>query len=199
MARSTRAALGTDDAPDPKGRFDMPRTPRPLVIEDVSQFADALRRAWPEDAPGHLAAMNLVARAAGYRSWQALKATSPVSGPASEAETRRVGQALRVFDAAGLMLRWPKGHAVQGLCLAALWARLPARRDLSESEVNEVLRAGESFGDHVLLRRSLIDHGLVRRTADGAVYRRVERQPDAAERLVIRALSERWQAEAAGA
>jgi len=56
----------------------MSRTPLPLVIEDVSQFADALRRAWPDEPPGHLKTMNLLARAAGYRSWQVLKATAPV-------------------------------------------------------------------------------------------------------------------------
>ncbi|MGR3513690.1 MAG: DUF2087 domain-containing protein [Paracoccaceae bacterium] len=174
----------------------MSRTPIPLVIEDVSQFADALRRAWPDEPPGHLKTMNLVARAAGYRSWQVLKATAPVPEQASDDELRRVNLALRVFDAEGRMDRWPKGYAVQRLCLVAFWSRIPSHRDLTEREINAVLKQGEVFGDHVLLRRSLIDHGLVKRTKDGAVYRRIERRPDAAERTVIRTLSERWQAHA---
>ncbi|MEM9425594.1 MAG: DUF2087 domain-containing protein [Pseudomonadota bacterium] len=172
----------------------MSRTPLPLVIEDVAQFAEALRRAWPDDPPGHLSAMNLVARAAGYRSWQVLKATAPLPDQPSDQDLRRVNLALRAFDSEGRMNRWPKGYAVQRLCLTAFWSRIPSHRDLSEREINAILKEGEVFGDHVLLRRSLIDHELVRRTNDGGVYRRVERRPDAAERTVIRSLAERWAA-----
>ena len=178
----------------------MSRMPLPLVIEDASQFTDALRRMWPATPPGHQSALSIVARAAGYRSWQVLKATQPAPETVPEDQLRRATMALRVFDATGRMTRWPKGHAVQGLCLVAFWARLPARRDLSEQEVNEILKSGETFGDHVLVRRSLIDHGLVRRTTDGSVYRRVERRPLPVELLIVRTLSERWQAaETAGA
>jgi hypothetical protein len=172
----------------------MPRTQLPLVIEDLSQFADALRRTWPETPPGHQSALSVVARAAGYRSWQSLKGSVPIAESIGTAELRRVSLALRVFDDAGRMTRWPKGHAVQGLCLSAFWARLPARRDLSEKDVNAILKSGETFGDHVLVRRSLIDHGMVRREIDGSVYRRVERRPTAAELSVIRTLAERWHA-----
>lgn len=174
----------------------MPRTPLPLVIEDFSSFADALRREWPETPPGHLSALNLVARAAGYRSWQVLKAITPQPEKLSDNDMRRVGLALRVFDPQGRMIRWPKGYAVQRLCLAAFWARIPSQRDLSERDVNAILKNGETFGDHVLLRRSLIDHGLVRRKNDGSLYRRIERRPETAERMVIRTLSERWNATA---
>lgn len=72
-----------------------------------------------------------------------------------------------------------------------MWACLPDRRDLTEAEVNAVLSDHETFGDHVLLRRSLIDHGYATRSTDGARYRRRGRTPDAEERAVIRALSER--------
>ena len=172
----------------------MSRTPMPLVIEDVAQFADVLRANWPETPPGHLRTMNLVARAAGYRSWQVLKATAPTPHAISDEEMRRVGLALRVFDTEGRMTRWPKGYMVQRLCLAAFWSRIPSQRNLSERQINAILKAKEVFGDHVLLRRSLADHGLVRRATDGSVYRRIERRPSAAERLVIRTLSERWNA-----
>jgi hypothetical protein len=66
---------------------------------------------------------------------------------------------------------------VQGLCLWPFWAQLPAHQDLSEKEVNAVLKGGLSFDDHVLLRRSLIDHKLATRTIDGRVYRRIEQRP----------------------
>lgn len=169
----------------------MTRTPLPLIIEDAAQFADHLRANWPETPPGHLATLNLVAKAAGYRSWQALRATTSEPTAAAPEDDKRIASALRVFDDMGRMTRWPTGHAVQRLCLATFWARLPARRELTEREVNDVLKSGETFGDHVLLRRSLIDHGLAKRATDGSTYRRIERTPDAAERAVIREISER--------
>ena len=74
-------------------------------------------------------------------------------------------------------MRWPYHTAEQGLCLWAFWARLPARTDMVEKDVNAILQAGNSFGDHALLRRSLIDHRLVTRTKDGKTYRRIEQAP----------------------
>ncbi|MEM7719081.1 MAG: DUF2087 domain-containing protein [Pseudomonadota bacterium] len=162
----------------------------------MSKFAEALRTAWPDARPTHLSAMNLVARAAGYRSWNVLKASAPPPSAIAEEEARRINLALRVFDATGRMTRWPKGYLVQGLCLVAFWSRIPSHRDLTERQINAILKDGEVFGDHVLLRRSLIDHGLMRRSNDGSVYRRVERKPSTAERFMIRALSERWSAHA---
>ena len=78
------------------------------------------------------------------------------------------------------MIRWPRGYVRQGLCLWVFWDALPDG-DLSESAVNAVLKAGEAFGDHVILRRSLVDHHLVARTPDGRLYRRILRDvpPDA--------------------
>ncbi len=169
----------------------MSRSPLPLVIEDVSAFATALRKSWPADPPGQAQALTLIARAAGYRNHQHLKANADVQDAPDKAAQKRVQDALRVFDAEGIMQRWPKKTSVQRLCLMWFWSRLPARRDLSEAEVNAVLQAGEAFGDHVLLRRSLIDGRLVQRTNDGRIYRRLEAAPAPEERQVIRALSER--------
>jgi hypothetical protein len=104
------------------------------------------------------------------------------------ADPDRVTRALRVFDAEGRMARWPNKTQLQVLCLWALWARLPALREMTEPEVNAVLKDGSTFGDHVLLRRSLIDHGLATRTADGRSYRRAERRPPADARALLAAL-----------
>ncbi len=171
--------------------------PIPLVIEDVSQFARALRKHWPDEPPGHAALLSLVAKAAGYRNHQALKAEFGLPTPEvpfSDLEERRLRDALRVFDLEGHMTRWPLKTSVQGLCLAIFWASLPARRDMSEKDVNNVLKSGERFGDHVLLRRCLIEHQMVTRERDGSVYRRVERKPTPLERALIRAIAERRQA-----
>ena len=169
----------------------MSRSPLPLVIEDVSTFATQLRKSWPHEPPGQSEALALIARAAGYRNHQHLKATADQAVTPDKAAQKRIQDAMRVFDDTGVMQRWPKKTSVQRLCLLWFWSRLPAKRDLSETEVNAVLKAGEAFGDHVLLRRSLIDGRLVQRTSDGRVYRRLEAAPTAEERQVIRALSER--------
>ena len=169
----------------------MSRSPIPLVIADVSAFATALRRGWPASPPGQTEALMLVARAAGYRNHQHLRAENPAAPAPDAAAAARVAEALRAFDAEGVMHRWPRKTSVQRLCLLWFWSRLPGRTDLSEPQVNAILQTGARFGDHALLRRSLIDHKLVKRTPDGRVYRRIEAQPSAEERSLLRTLSER--------
>jgi hypothetical protein len=152
----------------------MPRDIHAVTIADLSAFTKTLRRALLQQPafPGHAAMLGLVAQAAGYTNFQHLKQAAPPPAKMSQ----RLERALRVYDA-GIMTRWPKQTAVQGLCLWPFWARLPARVDLSEQQVNAILQQGHSFGDHVLLRRSLIDHRLVTRTNDGRIYRRIEQAP----------------------
>lgn len=169
----------------------MTRDAVPLSIPDLAGFAQRLRAQLLEEdgPPGHLRLLGHLSRAAGYRNWQHLRASVPTApaddppdGPMDEA---RLARALRAFDPGGRLARWPSRTAVQGLCLWVLWSRLPSRRDLSEAEVNAVLKAGSSFGDHVLMRRSLMEHGLATRTQDGTVYRRTERPPPPEARALI--------------
>ncbi len=162
-----------------------------LTIPDLSDFAKTLRAdliALPEP-PGHLTLLGLLARAAGYQNYQHLKAAPPTPGTAPD--LKRLHKAQRVFDAEGRMRQWPSQTAVQGLCLWVLWARLPARRDLTEAQVNAVLLDGSRFGDHVLLRRSLIDYRMVTRTQDGAIYRRIEQTPPLEALGLIHAVTQR--------
>jgi len=173
----------------------MSKHPLPLVIEDLSSFATQLRKTLPGEL-GQAETLALIAKAAGYRNHQELKAKTPSDETLDPLALKRIEDALRTFDADGMMTRWPQKTSVQRLCLTWFWSRLPGRRDLREAEVNEVLKAGEAFGDHVLLRRSLIDHGLVKRATDGTIYRKIEQRPDAEARAVIRALSERLLAKA---
>ena len=169
----------------------MTRSPIPLVIEDVSAFAQTLRKNWPNDEPSHAQVLRLIAVSAGYRNHQHLKAETPTDEIVAKDAQRRIQDALRVFDETGQMTRWPKKTSVQALCMAWFWSRIPAKTDLSEVQVNEILQSAEAFGDHVLLRRSLIDHKLVTRTLDGRTYRRIEQRPSDEARHVIRILSER--------
>ena len=161
----------------------MPRQITSLAINDLSTFTKTLRRALQQQdtLPGHASMLSLVAKAAGFENYQHAKAAKP------DTPSLRLDKALRVFDH-GIMTRWPQKTSVQFLCLWAFWSALPAKQDLSETQVNNVLKSGHSFGDHVLLRRSLIDHKLVSRTIDGKVYRRIEQAPPVAALALIKAV-----------
>ena len=169
----------------------MTRAMIPLVIDDLSHFATQLRTHWPNSPVAQTEALALIARAAGYRNHQHLKAAQQVEPPLDKQALNRVKAALSVFDSGARMIRWPQRTSVQRLCMAWFWSRLPDRIAMTEKDVNAILKANEVFGDHVLLRRSLIDHGLAKRAPDGSSYRRIGRRPDAEERAVIRNLSER--------
>ncbi|RAI38251.1 hypothetical protein CH341_28220 [Rhodoplanes roseus] len=103
----------------------------------------------------------------------------------------KVERLARYFDAGGRLVRWPGKHSDRLSCLWVLWSRLPARAVMSEPAVNEALKAAHLFGDHVLLRRELVDLGLLARTPDGREYRRVEQPPPAEARALIRHLAVR--------
>ncbi len=162
----------------------MTRDVTSLTNPDLSTFAKALRAdlLGRDTMPGHAAFLSAIAKAAGYANHQHLKAAKPAP------TDPQLQKALRAFSE-GIMIRWPKQTTTQGLCLWVFWARLPANSDLSEKDVNEVLKAGNSFGDHPLLRRSMIDHKLMTRTKDGRIYRRIERAPTATAKALIAALA----------
>ena len=162
-----------------------------LNIPDLSGFAKTLRAdllALPE-LPGHLTLLGLLAHAAGYQNYQMLRAKAPAALPGPD--VKRLTKAKRAFDTAGRMQAWPSQTAVQHLCLWAFWTRLPSRRNLTEADVNRVLQAGSTFGDHVLLRRSLIDARLMSRAQDGSVYRRIEQTPPPEALGLIHAIVQR--------
>ncbi len=165
----------------------MPRQVQQIMINDLSTFTKSLRVALQkqDDFPSHARMLSLVAKAAGYENFQHLRAAEPA--PRAPTAPRSFERALRCFEQ-GSMVRWPKQTSVQGLCLWVFWAQLPAKQDLTEKQVNAVLKAGHSFGDHVLLRRSLIDHRLATRTKDGKIYRRIEQAPPADALAVITAV-----------
>jgi hypothetical protein len=172
----------------------MPRDAIPLSISDTSAFAKTLRDSLASEPtlPGHLAFLGHIARAAGFQNWQHLRANQPPAPPTAlpedPADADRVARALRVFDDKGRMARWPNKTNLQGLCIWALWSHLPALREMTEPEVNTILKDWSTFGDHVLLRRSLIDHKLATRTPDGRSYRRTERRPPADARALLAGL-----------
>ncbi|MFL7901665.1 DUF2087 domain-containing protein [Azospirillum argentinense] len=187
----------------------MSRTPLPYSADDISALARSLRAqlAGRAEPPGHVEWLNMLAKAVGCRNFQHFRAQTAEQAMAqtmvqtaaqdhpdatvealSSADPVKVLKVARCFDAAGALLRWPPKRSERDLCLWVLWSRIFAGRAMSEGEVNDVLRAAHRFGDHVLLRRELCDFGLLDRTRDGSVYRRVERRPPPEALAMIRRL-----------
>ncbi|WP_321401892.1 DUF2087 domain-containing protein [Maridesulfovibrio sp.] len=159
----------------------MSRTQLPLIINDISALSRNLRKQL-EDAqspPGHVEMLNLLARAGGYKNFQHLKAEQEKAHklPSVTIDKKRVKKATRYFDLNGVLNRWPKKHNQRILCLWVLWSRLPARKAMTELELDERLVLAHTFCDHAMLRRWLVDEGLILRTTDGSEYRRIEKRP----------------------
>ncbi len=169
----------------------------PFATGDISTLARSLRDQMNGNGrvPSHLELLNMLARAAGYRNYQSFRAQNAASGhveppPAPEpVDMALIQRAAHCFDAQGRLARWPGKPGIQELCLWGLWSRLPARKALSEEELNRHLRAGHLFGDHALLRRELCDRQLVARTPDGRQYLRIERRPSAGALSLVRQLA----------
>ncbi len=195
-----------------------------IHIADVSAFARQLGRGLQERhaerplPPGHTELLNLIARSQGQRNWQALRvalraaphpvpaavpaaaepltAAQPRPGPRPAADTlsATARRALGQFDELGRLRRWPAKYAVQRLVMWVLWTRFDAKRAYTEREVNAVLRSAHLFGDHVTLRRELINHRLMSRRSDGSDYRKLPARPDDETRALLTAWRARLRA-----
>ena len=172
----------------------MPREALTLVVDDLSTFAKSLRTqllAHPA-TPGHQTLLNMVARAAGHRNLQTLQARPRVrpaaAAPADEPVSELVRRTLHQFDTDGRLTRLPARRSLQALALWGFWMRFDAKRPYREREVNEILNAWHTFGDHCTLRRDLVTQGFLARTADSAVYTKLPARPDADGMALMRAL-----------
>lgn len=179
----------------------MSKTSLPYSAGDISALARSLRTqlAGRTEPPGHVEWLNMLAKAVGCRNFQhfRVQATEQTTAPdrlgatvdgAPPADPVRVLKVARCFDAAGALLRWPPKRSERDLCLWVLWSRIAAGQVMAEGEVNRLLRDAHHFGDHALLRRELCDFGLLDRTRDGSVYRRVEQRPPPEALALIRRL-----------
>lgn len=171
----------------------MARRPIPVTIPDVSRFASALRRgmsATTSASLGHQAALNLVAKAAGFRNFQHLASVCAVEDVEPD-DPRAVERALSWFDLDGRFLGWPRRQKIQSLCVWAIWAQLPDRTVLNEREISGRIDALCAFRDAAQIRRRLVDLRLVARTVDGAAYRRLGVRPGLDERAVMAEVARR--------
>lgn len=177
----------------------MSRQTIPLATKDLSTFARHLAGQLHKNAtPGHVELLNMLARAAGFRNFQHLRAASMtqtrLDTPAPLADQTLVERALRRFDSGGRMRDWPARRGLQILCLWALLSQLPAATDLHERQLGAALNAAHAFGDAALLRRDMVGLGLLTRTPDGTVYRRCELPPPPEGRDLIRHVTARRKA-----
>lgn len=161
-----------------------------------SLAADLARLGTP---PGHLQWLNMLARAAGFRNYQHLRAgtkaaTEIAASPAAPPDMARVAAALRCFDAQGMFAHWPARTAVQKLCLWPLWERLPRGRAMGEREISAALDARHGFGDAAILRRTMVETGLLSRNQDGSGYRRQTQSPPPEAQALLKAVAARWPA-----
>jgi len=197
----------------------MSRLPLALVVPDASQFAKTLgqalktRHASGSPPPGHVELLNLIARALGHRNLQSLQAdaaktpptTQPLPAPPLAAEDQpppsrlsdNARKALMQFDSRGRLLRWPTKYSVQKLAMWVLWTLFDGRRIYTEAEVNQVLKDANAFGDHVTLRRELINHRLLARKSDCSQYRKLSPRPDDEARALLQAWRRQRRAPAA--
>lgn len=159
---------------------------------DLSALAKSLRSqlAALDHKPTHVEMLNLLARASGHANFQSLRASFvPASIPAFD--QTRVNKVIRHFDTTGMMIRWPSKTNHQDLCLWVIWSRIPAAERLSETELNRHIIDAHLFGDHAILRRSLVDAGMLARTPDGRVYRRIEQVPPPDAVALLHAIARR--------
>lgn len=158
----------------------MTRIPLTLAIEDLSTFTRQLHAELPA-GPGHLSLMNMLARAAGFRNLQHLRASAKagqdMAMPARRPDLTRVQQALRHFDAQGRMTTWPSRTTIPHFCLRALWSRLPQRESMTERQISTHLTRWHLFGDPAILRRTLWELKLISRSPDRQDCRRIDQPP----------------------
>lgn len=141
-----------------------------LTIDDLSQFTKTLRKQL--DTPSsHVEMLTYVARAAGYRNFQHLRARNT---PAPKVNRNQVDRAARYFDAQGQWLRWPSKRGVRELCLWVIWASIPLRQTFDEREISALIDDMCRFCDPAQIRRSLIEMHLMTRARDGSAYQRLE-------------------------
>lgn len=178
----------------------MSRTLIPFATDDMSALARSLRDALVGRAgpPGHVEMLNVLSRAAGHRNYQHFRAqlearerlAEPAAAPAA-LDHLRVLRTARQFDSDGRLVRWPSRPWQRTLCLWALWSAIPSGETFSEREISRLLDAKLRFGDPALMRRELVDNGMVFRTDDCRIYRRIERKPPAEAIALIRHLQQR--------
>ncbi len=83
----------------------------------------------------------------------------------------------RYLDGSGKITQLPQKRAVRYKVLEYLADKFEPDSVYSEPEVNAVCNQWHTFGDYFLLRRELVDQGLLGRERDGSRYWRIPASP----------------------
>lgn len=189
-----------------------------FTVPDISTLAKSLRAAIAAqaDAPSQAQMLNWLAKGAGFQNYQSLRALSPASRSAAQVNeatadaisdarpekspTARTSspeaqplsphstKALTQFDEQGRLHKWPHKFAVQRIAMWALWMRFDSKKRYTEKEVNSVLKAWHTYGDHVTIRRELVNMQLLARKSDCSEYWKVAQQPNHEVKAFLKAL-----------
>ena len=68
------------------------------------------------------------------------------------------------------LMRWPKKNHEKQFVLEYMQSKITGRTRYPEKDVNAVLQQWHLFNDHALLRREMVERGLMNRTRDGREY-----------------------------
>lgn len=183
----------------------MSRTIIPMEVADLSAFAKSVRQQLSgfDHKPSQVEVLNLLSKAAGFRNYQHLRenqqradvikdwSLSADTVVAPVFDETRVARTLRLFDREGRIVRWPTKRSQQELCLWYLWSKILRETLFSEREISAFLDTLHTFGDAALLRRDMVDLGLMRRNRDGSDYRWVEKAPPPELAPLLRRIAER--------
>jgi hypothetical protein len=89
--------------------------------------------------------------------------------PLRELRTRARALA-RVLDEDGRVVRWPKRNRDREIILEHLVAHFESGRVFTEHELGMRLDELHTFHDAAMLRRAMIDRGMLQRRRDGSAY-----------------------------
>ena len=81
------------------------------------------------------------------------------------------------LDGSGKITQMPQKQKVRYALLEYLAEKFEPDSVYSEPQVNEICNQWHTFGDYFLLRRELVDDGLLSRKRDGSQYWRVLPSP----------------------
>lgn len=78
------------------------------------------------------------------------------------------------LDGSGKITQLPQKQKTRCALLEYLIGKFELGRTYSEQEVNGICNQWHTFGDYFVLRRELVDHGLLCRERDGSRYWRAQ-------------------------
>lgn len=85
----------------------------------------------------------------------------------------------RFLDEEGRLKQWPAKQKFKALALQYMAEKFEPEHIYTEHEVNAILASWHSFSDLFILRRGLIEAGLLQRKPDGSAYWRPASEPSA--------------------